>query len=232
MKFSWIKAQLYALLIIALWCTSIMASLAIQRVHIIESLGFILINTFLCVGLFITAHDSMHGLISPNKTINNLFGKVSLYLYGAFSFKKLKENHMKHHLSPTSKTDPDYTKYESEGFFYWLYSFFREYYGPREYLLMHGHVLFFLWIADWNYFKVLTYYALPAILSALQLFYFGTYLPHRHKDRHNNRHFARSNNYPVWLSFLTCYHFGYHYEHHKYPDTPWWALPKRRSLRK
>lgn len=29
------------------------------------------------------------------------------------------------------------------------------------------------------------------------------------------------------LSFLTCYYFGYHLEHHLYPNVPWWRLPER-----
>ncbi|WP_208766779.1 fatty acid desaturase [Nostoc flagelliforme] len=24
---------------------------------------------------------------------------------------------------------------------------------------------------------------------------------------------------------MSCYHFGYHQEHHEYPDVPWWKLP-------
>jgi beta-carotene ketolase (CrtW type) len=77
--------------------------------------------------------------------------------------------------------------------------------------------------------SVLVFFAVPGWLSALQLFVFGTYLPHRtphggHTDPHN----ARSNPYPVWLSFLTCYHFGYHEEHHHHPRVPWWRLPQLR----
>nr|MBA2748547.1 fatty acid desaturase [Tatlockia sp.] len=39
-------------------------------------------------------------------------------------------------------------------------------------------------------------------------------------------HCAQTNPLPTWLSFITCYHFGYHYEHHEHPDVPWWGLPK------
>ncbi|MFA9473554.1 MAG: fatty acid desaturase [Filomicrobium sp.] len=27
------------------------------------------------------------------------------------------------------------------------------------------------------------------------------------------------------MSLLTCFHFGYHHEHHLQPDVPWWRLP-------
>jgi hypothetical protein len=36
-------------------------------------------------------------------------------------------------------------------------------------------------------------------------------------------HNARSSSMPIWLSLLTCYHFGYHWEHHEYPYVPWCA---------
>ncbi|MGC9522322.1 MAG: fatty acid desaturase [Anaerolineae bacterium] len=76
--------------------------------------------------------------------------------------------------------------------------------------------------------KILVFWVAPALLSTVQLFYFGTYLPHREPPGgYTNRHHATSSDYPVWLSFLTSYHFGYHLEHHLHPNTPWWALPER-----
>ena len=49
---------------------------------------------------------------------------------------------------------------------------------------------------------------------------------------YDNPHRARSNGYPPWLSFLTCYHFGYHFEHHEYPYVPWWGLSSVRHREK
>ena len=74
--------------------------------------------------------------------------------------------------------------------------------------------------------NALVFWGLPALLSAAQLFYFGTYLPHRQealpfRDAHN----ARSSGYSWPVSLLTCYHFGYHHEHHLHPGVPWWRLP-------
>lgn len=80
--------------------------------------------------------------------------------------------------------------------------------------------------------KVATFFMLPAILASMQLFYFGTYLPHRHRDgAFADRHRSRSNEYGWLASLMTCFHFGYHHEHHLSPGTPWWALPGyRRTL--
>ena len=78
--------------------------------------------------------------------------------------------------------------------------------------------------------NTLLFWAVPSILSSLQLFAFGTYLPHRHEEEaFRDRHNARSNDYPRWLSLLTCFHFGYHHEHHAKPGTPWWRLPSIRG---
>jgi len=42
---------------------------------------------------------------------------------------------------------------------------------------------------------------------------------------------ARSLDVHPALSFLACYHFGYHFEHHARPDLPWWTLWQVRGLR-
>ena len=73
---------------------------------------------------------------------------------------------------------------------------------------------------------------LPPVLAALQLFTFGTWLPHRLPAHgHTNRHHAASSDLPSWLSFLTCYHFGYHLTHHAFPWVAWWRLPEARRIR-
>ena len=78
--------------------------------------------------------------------------------------------------------------------------------------------------------NIALFWALPPIVSSFQLFYFGTYLPHRGEvESFEDAHHARSNEYSVLWSFLTCCHFGYHWEHHQYPGTPWWLLPQKRA---
>jgi beta-carotene ketolase (CrtW type) len=73
------------------------------------------------------------------------------------------------------------------------------------------------------------FWVLPLVLSSLQLFLFGTYLPHRGGDAGpSGRHAVRSLGYPHLLSLLACYHFGYHAEHHAHPAVPWFRLPALR----
>ena len=76
-----------------------------------------------------------------------------------------------------------------------------------------------LWIPQAN---LLLFWVGPSLLSTLQLFYFGTYLPH--KGEHDNKHQSRSQAKNHVLAFFSCYFFGYHYEHHDSPWLPWWKL--------
>ena len=72
--------------------------------------------------------------------------------------------------------------------------------------------------------KVLLFCTLPLLLSSLQLFIFGTYLPHRRQRDARNR-VPDSLDLPIWLSLLVCFHFGYHREHHENPGLAWHELP-------
>ena len=69
---------------------------------------------------------------------------------------------------------------------------------------------------------------LPLCLSSLQLFLFGTYLPHRSQKAPFKQNHPDSLDLPPWLSLLACFHFGYHREHHENPALAWYELPAQR----
>jgi beta-carotene ketolase (CrtW type) len=46
---------------------------------------FILLQMHLYTGLFITAHDAMHGTVSRNRPINNAIGYIATFFYAAFT---------------------------------------------------------------------------------------------------------------------------------------------------
>jgi len=77
--------------------------------------------------------------------------------------------------------------------------------------------------------NLLLFWVLPTVLSTMQLFFFGTYLPH-HLSTSENAYRVTSSNYPIIWSFLACYHFGYHWEHRQYPSLPWYELPSVRAI--
>jgi len=76
------------------------------------------------------------------------------------------------------------------------------------------------------------FWVAPSLLSSLQLFFFGTFLPHRRPaEGYANEYRARTQAWPWVLSVLACYNFGYHEEHHRFPHLSWWQLPQAYRLR-
>jgi beta-carotene ketolase (CrtW type) len=190
----------------------------------------VLVLCWLDVGLFIVAHDCMHGSLAPGRPkVNRWVGRVALALYAGFSFDRLLPKHFAHHKAPGTGDDPDYHEPHPRSFARWYFAFFRQYFGVRELLVLTALVTVYVWVLGASYPNLLLFWALPAILSSLQLFLFGTFLPHRlDEEEFADRHRARSNGYGWLASLLTCFHFGYHHEHHRAPHVPWWKLPEER----
>jgi beta-carotene/zeaxanthin 4-ketolase len=206
--------------------------------HSLSGLGIaaapllVLALTWLNVGLFIVAHDCMHGSLAPGRPgVNRVAGRVMLGLYAGFWYDRLLPKHHDHHKHAGTDGDPDFS--HSNRFWPWYLAFFREYFGWREFAVLAVLLWSYVLVLSASTVNALLFWGLPAILSSLQLFYFGTYLPHRRgAEEFTDRHRARSNDLGYLASLLSCFHFGYHHEHHRSPGTPWWALPRlRASLR-
>lgn len=188
---------------------------------------FLVVQAWLGAALFIVAHDAMHGSLAPGRPrINAVVGQVCVALYAGFSFRKLAAAHHRHHAAPGGRDDPDFHDANPRAVVPWLGAFIRRYFGWPEFLRLTAAFAACLLMGA-QVSNLLVFWAAPAMLSAVQLFYFGTYLPHRHEPApFADRHRARSLPQPMWLSFATCLHFGgYHHEHHLSPETPWWRLP-------
>ena len=208
--------------------------------HPLDGLGLlwaipiVLVLTWLNVGLFIIAHDAMHGSLAPGRPKLNLaVGRTTLILYAGFWMDRMTPEHFKHHKHAGTAADPDFSATHPKGFWRWYGQFLRHYFGLRELLILHVLVWGYILLLGARPEAVGLFWGFPAILSSLQLFYFGTFRPHRHEDEpFADRHRARSNDFGWLASLLTCFHFGYHREHHLSPGTPWWALPTERRRRK
>ena len=185
---------------------------------------------WLNVGLFIVAHDCMHGSLAPGRpAVNRWVGRVALALYAGFWFDRFLAKHRAHHRHAGTADDPDFAEDHPTRFWPWYLNFFREYFGVREFAVLFAIFWFYLLVLGAPPLNMILFWGVPSILSSLQLFAFGTFLPHRHdEEAFGDRHRARSNDYPAWLSLLTCFHFGYHHEHHRAPHLPWWKLPAER----
>ena len=221
-------------LILGLWAGLLVASLGHDWDLSAQwplALGVIALQTFLYTGVFITAHDAMHGTACwRHPRINALLGRLALWGYALFSLKKLTAAHRAHHGHPGTHDDPDYHDGTRTSFFGWYGTFLWRYISVWQILgmaLVFNLLLHGLGISE---LSLLLFWVLPSLLSTLQLFFFGTYLTHRPVPAAPwaDDHKARSNAWPAWASFLSCYHFGYHLEHHHTPHAPWWRLPSLR----
>jgi beta-carotene ketolase (CrtW type) len=182
---------------------------------------------FLYTGLFITAHDAMHGSVYPqHPRLNDWIGTIAVFCYATFSYQELLEKHRLHHRHPASEQDPDFHDGEHQHPVAWYFHFMRQYWGWKQFVILS--ILFqlgnhLLHIPQSN---LALFWVIPPILSSVQLFYFGTFLTHRESEAgYADFHRARTTPLPPLWSFMTCYHFGYHREHHEHPHLTWWQLP-------
>jgi len=199
---------------------------------------FILLRTQLQTGLFIVAHDAMHRLLWPGHVrLNDALGALALMLYAGLPYQACCRQHQCHHNHPATAQDPDFPRSQSSDVLVWFSQFLARYLSPRQMtaLLAAWGLLVLMTMAGARVtapvaiLRVLLFTTLPLLLSSLQLFFFGTYLPHR-VQRHPERNpHPISLNLPPWLSLLACYHFGYHREHHDNPTLSWYQLPAARA---
>lgn len=188
------------------------------------------VQGYLCTGLFITGHDAMHGTVSRHRWLNAAVGTLACFLFAGLSYRRLVVNHRAHHADPTGEHDPDFST-RSQAFWPWLGTFMVRYTTVAQLVAMavQFNLLKWLGVAEW---RLWVCWVVPAALGTLQLFYFGTYRPHRRPDApemapHHARTLARNH---LW-AMLSCYFFGYHWEHHESPGTPWWALWRMKDAR-
>ncbi|HEY9639203.1 MAG TPA: fatty acid desaturase, partial [Coleofasciculaceae cyanobacterium] len=219
-----IRGLAIALAILALWVSS-WGFLFIPHLQIWWVIPAITIRTFLYTGLFITAHDAMHrSLWTGHPEVNDRIGAIAVFLYAFFDYQKLLKKHRLHHQHPASELDPDFCAHQNP--LLWYFHFLKQYCGWSQ--LLTPIVIFEIiqYLLQVPTIHLILFWAIPALLSSIQLFYFGTFLPHREPTGgYHNLHRTQSSSFSIIWSFLTCYHFGYHEEHHQYPSLPWWQLP-------
>jgi beta-carotene ketolase (CrtW type) len=227
-----------ALALIGGWCLSLVLLLWFgATLPPAAWLPAVLLRTLLQTGLFIVGHDAMHHSVAPaDRGLNDRIGRLALALYACLPYDLCRRNHLLHHRGPGGSSDPDFHAPRQPGIIGWFLRFLGGYLSPVSLT-----VLVCLWgggaLAAWTMHGhglqvVFSFCVLPLALSALQLFLFGTYLPHRGPAR-RAPHGAITLEWPEPLSLLACYHFGYHVEHHIHPSLPWYALPAcHRRLRR
>ena len=215
------KGLFFAIVIISLWVISLTYLLHYEiRWNNPLVYVFVLIQMHLYTGIFITAHDAIHGVVVPdNKRLNYGIGFLCATIFAYNNYAKLSRKHHLHHAHVVSEKDPDY---HDGNFFTWYLKFALEYVTFWQILLMA--ITYNLLKLIFPMENLIVFWEVPAILSTLQLFYFGTYLPHRGEHDVRDKFKAHSQQLNHFIAFITCYFFGYHHEHHAYPYLPWWKL--------
>lgn len=215
---------LVASTVLLVWLGSLAALLVrgVDGLHPALVVLLVLLRTWLTTGLFITAHDAMHRSVSRHRLVNDAFGYVACFLFAAMSYRRLVENHGRHHAAPGTADDPDFSS-RSQSFPAWFVTFMWRYTTVAQVVTMAVlYNLLHLRISDG---ALWAFWVGPALLATVQLFLFGTYLPHRtpHTEA-MGRHRARSLRPGHLLALMACFFFGYHREHHEQPAVPWWRL--------
>ena len=97
----------------------------------------ILTQSWLGAGMFIVAHDAMHGSLAPGRPrVNAVVGQACVGAYAAFSFRKLNVCHHQHHRTPGVEGDPDFHAGDPTRFGPWFLGFFLRYFGWREFAIV------------------------------------------------------------------------------------------------
>lgn len=223
---------LIAIIVLLCWAAHLFYSLLLVPVEFSSGWMYVhvLLQAYLYTGLFITGHDAMHGLVSKRLPVNTIVGWISSLLFAGLSYQKLRTNHYQHHLYPASEKDPDFYA-RSQNFLAWWFVFLKRYATIWQFLFM---AITFNVLKIWfDTASLIVFWIVPAVLATFQLFFVGTYLPHRKPHQENMEpHRARSQSGPHWWAMLSCYFFGYHWEHHEMPRVPWWQLYREKDKRK
>ncbi|MEB3322247.1 MAG: fatty acid desaturase [Synechococcaceae cyanobacterium] len=231
----------FAALLLPLWGITLMVPLLGSSPAAIETpagmVALVLLRTFLHTGLFIVAHDALHRSLLPRRPLlNDAIGRLALLLYAFLPYERCRANHLLHHHRPGERQDPDFHDGRRRDPLRWYLRFLGGYLNPGQLCaLLVVWCLLLLVVSGGNPLGGAARFGivaiLPLVLSSMQLFFFGTYLPHRQSGADAGPHRVGTSALPPWLSLLTCYHFGYHREHHLAPDVAWYGLPRlRRAL--
>ena len=127
------------------------------------------------------AHDCMHGSLAPgHPSVNRLVGTACVAFYAAFSYSKLFEKHHEHHRHFGHREGPGLQSSAPAQFRSLVSRIFQ---GTTSRFansaILTVILIFYIWGLGATIPNVLGFWALPAIGSSLQLFFFGTFLPHR-----------------------------------------------------
>ena len=135
----------------------------------------ILVQAWLSTGLFIVAHDAMHGALAPGgPRVNRVVGRIALGLYAALDYDRLLPKHHAHHRHVGTADDPDFSADHPRSGLRWLVHFFRGYYTHAQIARITVVALVYVLLLGAPLGNIVIFWAVPALLAVLQLFFFGS----------------------------------------------------------
>lgn len=142
-----------------------------SRLHGGVLAGAVLLRTLLQTGLFIVAHDAMHGSLWPGRPRRNHgIGQAALLLYGALPYGKCLSNHHRHHRHAGTADDPDHHGQGQgqgrETWIGWYATFMASYLSARQILSL---------AVLWGAWAAVAWFVTPTPLQNIGLF---CILPH------------------------------------------------------
>lgn len=203
LKLESLTGLLVASVIVVLWISSLafLSCIDLAQLTPLWLLPAILGRIFIQTGLFIVAHDAIHGAVIPsNRRLNDWIGQLAVTLYALLSYQKLSLNHWQHHRYPGQVSDPDFHDGIHRNGVLWYLKFMQGYLDKRQkVVLFFGMKLIFFTLYLGFHVPIANlflFWVLPIVLSSMQLFLFGTYLPHRASNA-ENAYRATSSNYSL-----------------------------------
>lgn len=211
-----------------------------------------LINGVITYFFFSVVHDSSHGAIAQNKTLNDLFGHIGMFFFGPLApLNFARWIHMQHHRFTNDPVkDPDHFGHKKDIFMPLRWLNF-DYYYTKYFLINAGPmrkkfmsrliiqivlVVVIVAVAFWlGYGKeVVLLWLLPTRISSALFVAMFVYLPHApFKATAQENEYEASNIRAGWewlLSpLMTCQ--NYHLVHHLYPTAPFYRMQKLWKMR-
>lgn len=184
---------------------------------------------FAFTGLFILAHEAIHGLLWPgHPRASHALGAVFAFAYAFMDYRTLRGRHGEHHAAPGGPSDPD--AHPSGRFAPHLAAFVLRYLNlPQVALLVlagnrlgaagHTRAMLLAWVV-------------PLVGSTLVIFSLGIHFVHHpalvRRGLADPRHHAVAVDLGPVLSFATVLFFNYHWLHHEHPHLTWAQLGRHR----
>ena len=110
-------------------------------------LVIVLLRAQMQTGLFIVAHDAMHGLVCPERIkTNHAIGALALMAYAGVSYARCQRQHQRHHHQPGTADDPDFPADQPRSLLRWYGQFLFRYLSAKQLLRLLGGLALLVWL--------------------------------------------------------------------------------------